>query len=557
MSSEIRRSRFSDTPEGAHQMPQDQVRRMLEEVKKAIEEKKAKVAFSTQVVLPTTQQQSSQLVPQPLLPFPNVPVVNSTSPATSSVDSKSNRLAELNAQINARLAAAQTSIPGTAPAATSNVSRPTPLILNSEGRTVDDTGKEIQLIPRMPTLKANIRAQKKDQFVKVSTTAEKKPDEEPPKFLDPRVELKAPVRAKRTFNFHEKGEFESLAEKLRKKAQLEKLQKEIAEKAKKTGISSAARLALLSSIVPKKETKQDEIPDVEWWDSFVMKNLTSYDEWFEQSEDEKYENITHLIEHPMQMKPPAEPSKPIPLPVFLTKKEKKKLRRQNRREAWKEMQEKIRLGLEPAPEPKVKMTNMMRVLGTQAVQDPTKIEAVVREQMAKRQKAHEEANATRKLTMEEKKQKKLRKVKEDTNLGVQVAVYRLVSLSNPAKKFKIEANIKQLTMTGIVVLYRNVNIVVVEGGPKQQKKFKRLMLHRIKWSEDSVAKDGTDSCTEKVPNKCDLVWEGSAKARAFGELKFKQAPNESFARELFKNRKVEQYWDLSYSMAVLESSATV
>jgi hypothetical protein len=27
---------------------------------------------------------------------------------------------------------------------------------------------------------------------------------------------------------------------------------------------------------------------------------------------------------------------------------------------------------------------------------------------------------------------------------------------------------------------QDVNIVVVEGGPKQQKKFKQLMLHRIK-----------------------------------------------------------------------------
>lgn len=553
MSSEIRRSRFSDAPDGSNnQLPQDEVRRMIEEVKKAIEEKKAQSAYSS-INVPPQLQSSLPLVP----PAINVPNVIDQTNANSVPINRNSRRAELSAQISARFSAQPSLIGSISSNSSSNVSRPTPLILNSEGRTVDDTGKEIQLIPRMPTLKANIRAQKKDQFVKVSTTVEKKPEEEPPKFLDPRVELKAPVRAKRTFNFHEKGEFESLGDKLRKKAQLEKLQKEIAEKAKKTGISSAARLALLSSIVPKKETKQDEIPDVEWWDSYVMKNLTSYEEWFKQSEDEKYENITHLIEHPMQMKPPAEPSKAIPLPVFLTKKEKKKLRRQNRREAWKEMQEKIRLGLEPAPEPKVKMTNMMRVLGTQAVQDPTKIEAVVREQMAKRQKAHEEANATRKLTLEEKKQKKLRKIKEDTNLGVQVAVYRLISLTNPAKKFKIEANVKQLTMTGVVVLYKNVNIVVVEGGPKQQKKFKRLMLHRIKWSEDLVSKDGTDSSTEKIPNKCDLVWEGSTKARAFGEIKFKQAPNESFARELFKNRKVEQYWDLSYSMAVLESSSTV
>ena len=42
------------------------------------------------------------------------------------------------------------------------------------------------------------------------------------------------------------------------------------------------------------------------------------------------------------------------LPVLLTKKERKKLRRTNRREAWKDKQEKIRLGLEPPPEPKVR-----------------------------------------------------------------------------------------------------------------------------------------------------------------------------------------------------------
>ena len=41
------------------------------------------------------------------------------------------------------------------------------------------------------------------------------------------------------------------------------------------------------------------------------------------------------------------------LPVFLTKKERKKLRRTTRRENWKDKQEKIRLGLEPAPQAKV------------------------------------------------------------------------------------------------------------------------------------------------------------------------------------------------------------
>lgn len=61
--------------------------------------------------------------------------------------------------------------------------------------------------------------------------------------------------------------------------------------------------------------------------------------------------IIHIITHVKLFS--ADPLKPIFNPVFLTKKERKKLRRQNRRETWKEEQEKIRLGLEPPAEPKV------------------------------------------------------------------------------------------------------------------------------------------------------------------------------------------------------------
>ena len=98
-------------------------------------------------------------------------------------------------------------------------------------------------------------------------------------------------------------------------------------------------------------------------------------------------------------------------------------------------------------------------------------------------RTHEEANASRKLTDAEKAAKKKRKIMENTSLGVNVAVYRVKDLSDPAVKFKLEANCNQLHMTGIVLLFKNLNVVVVEGGPKQQKKFKRLMLNRIKWSE--------------------------------------------------------------------------
>lgn len=251
---------------------------------------------------------------------------------------------------------------------------------------------------------------------------------------------------------------------------------------------------------------------------------------------------------------PDEPLKPVYMPVFLTKKEQKKLRRQNRREAWKEEQEKIRLGLVAPPEPKLRISNLMRVLGTEAVQDPTKMEAHVREQMAKRQKAHEEANASRKLTAEQKREKKIRKIKEDTSLGVHVSVYRVRDLhDNLSKKYKVETNAKQLHMTGVVILFRDCCVVVVEGGSKQQKKYRRLMLTRIKWDEDLVKNaDGNE-----VPNACHLVWEGTAQRRHFGEIKFKSFPMEKMTREFFQKHQVEHYWDLAYSGAVLEAAEDV
>ena len=98
----------------------------------------------------------------------------------------------------------------------SKTGKPTPLILNAEGRTVDSSGNVVELIQRMPTLKANIRVQKKEQFIKLKQ--EKQTDDTSEhKFFDSRVALKSAVRSKRSFRFHEKGTFESLGQKLRTK----------------------------------------------------------------------------------------------------------------------------------------------------------------------------------------------------------------------------------------------------------------------------------------------------------------------------------------------------
>uniref|UniRef100_A0AAR2L1Z3 U4/U6 small nuclear ribonucleoprotein Prp3 n=1 Tax=Pygocentrus nattereri TaxID=42514 RepID=A0AAR2L1Z3_PYGNA len=432
------------------------------------------------------------------------------------------------------------------------ITKPTPLILDELGRTVDASGKEVELTHRMPTLKANIRAVKREQF---RQQLKEKPsdDLESTSYFDPRMSVAPPQRPRKGFKFHERGRFEKIAQRIRTKTQLERLQMEIAQAAKKTGIQASTKLAL---IAPKKELGEGEVPLIEWWDSYILpSNLElSAETVFDGLE---FHGVTNLVEHPAQMAPPVDPDQPVTLGVYLTKKEQKKLRRQTRREGQKEVQEKVRLGLMPPPEPKVRISNLMRVLGTEAVQDPTKVEAHVRAQMAKRQKAHEEANAARKLTAEQRKEKKVKKLREDLNQGVHIAVYRIRNLYNPAKKFKVEANARQLYLTGTVVLHKDVNIVVVEGGPKSQKKFKKLMLSRIKWDEPSSKRedpDGSDEEGSKKHNKCTLVWEGTAKERSFGDMKFKQCPTENMAREHFKKHGTEHYWDLALSQSILEST---
>ncbi|KFD58139.1 hypothetical protein M514_00902 [Trichuris suis] len=422
---------------------------------------------------------------------------------------------------------------------------PKPLILDNMGRTVDSDGHAVCLTQRTPTLKANIRAEKAAVLTRVAKeTVQVASDhaEEGSAFYDERLKLKPVARTRRQLKFVQPGEYVLLASRMRAKSKLTHLEQEISQAAKKTGISSAVKFAM---VAPKiSEFTESTVPKIEWWDSVVLPG-ESYD--IPLCAD-SFPMVNSLIEHPVQLRAPGEHNDRRCLKVYLTKKEQKKLRRQNRKEMQREKTEKIRLGLEPPPEPKVKISNLMRVLASQAVQDPTKMESHVRSQMAKRLEKHIQANLQRKLTPAQRIAKRAKKYQDEHIVGTHVAVFRVLDLTDPTKKFKIEMNAKQLNIHGIVVLHKDINIVVVEGGPKQIRFFKRLMMHRIRWQDaDMPGKEKSD-----VPkNKCYLIWEGVVKKRAFGEFKVKVCSVEKLARELFQKYGVEQYWDMAFSAAIM------
>eukprot|EP00794_Sanderia_malayensis_P018835 gene18835-20731_t len=526
-----------------------QVNAMVANMKKQIEERKKQIALQMELGLASFGSNQR-----------NVADASQQQYFINDAADKAKKAADLQAKIQARLskkpdllsgANASTDLPGAIDV--SAFTKPTAVVLDDQGRTVDPvTGRAIQFAHRQPTLKVNIR-EKKREHMKIEKPNQ---DFKQSAYFDPRVGESSNQRSRKAFRFHDAGKFQKIGQRLRAKAQLEKLQKQIQSIAKKTGISSAAKLALAT---PKKESESD-IPLVEWWDLALLPNQT-YDDLTRQiAENESVlSGITNLVEHPPQKEPPAEPKQAPPLQIFLTKKERKKIRMQRRKGEEKEKQEKIRLGLIPPPPPKVKISNLMRVLASEAVQDPTKVEAHVRAQMAQRQKAHEQSNAERKLSPGERKAKKIKKLTEDTDLAVHVAIYRLKDLSDPAKKFKVDANAQQYYMTGAAVVLKTMSLVIVEGGPKAQKKFKRLMLHRIKWEEDEVDKKRKKHRKNKddgpvLMNKCSLVWEGTNQDRNFENWTFKQFANESEAREFLRKKGVEQYWDLSLSQSLLEES---
>lgn len=45
-----------------------------------------------------------------------------------------------------------------------------------------------------------------------------------------------------------------------------------------------------------------------------------------------------------------------------------------------------------------------------------------------------------------------------------MSTFRVKSLANPSKKFKVHMNAKQLQMTGIMLMLEDINVIIVEGG---------------------------------------------------------------------------------------------
>lgn len=248
-----------------------------------------------------------------------------------------------------------------------------------------------------------------------------------------------------------------------------------------------------------KKRKKDDIPDIEWWDAPYLEQ-SNYDSNIINS------SITNKIEHPLIT---IATEKPAGLqPFILTPKEQRRLRKINRQAEQQRRKDEILLGQVEAPSGRIKISNMMRVLGGEAIQDPTSLEKKVLEEMKLREARHNARNQERKLTPEQRSEKKKKKYLEDTSLKSKVAIFKANHMKNPKHRFRVDINAKQYSLSGCVLNGKDFSVIIVEGGPKAIKKYKNLLLRRIDWNETELPSKTSSTPLSFPANECHLVWEG-------------------------------------------------
>jgi len=364
-------------------------------------------------------------------------------------------------------------------------------------------------------------------------------------------------RQTRELVFNQKGKYIQQANALRRQAALEAMKKKIAEKTRKVGIDEDADV--------EKNFAVEAPPDIEWWDEGLVdgKNYDQVDDSSKVKIDTPDSIITSYIQHPVQIAAADEKLLQVVKPLYLTKTEQKKVRRQRRMADLKEEQAKIRLGLVPAPPPKVKKSNLMRVLGEEAIKDPTQVEARVNREIAERHATHVEANDDRKLTKEQRHEKLQANQEKDASKGLHMLVFKINTLANGQHRYKINVNAEQNALTGIAIMHPKQNLIVVEGGAHSIQSYKKLMLNRIDWTENAPSRDKgaqTESLRQWLKaedekgglkdlalNKCQLIFEGEIKERAFRKWSSKVVEADSEAREVLSRAKADSFWNLAKS----------
>lgn len=430
--------------------------------------------------------------------------------------------------------------------------------------TTIDRRKRSHVAPKFSTTLANINRQsevvarqmqnrekeKKEKKLEILTKPVETDFSRDNPYYDPKLDVAYSVqkdRKNRPIAFNPHGKYIEKAKADRAAAKMEELKRKIEERARKAGLEEDL------DVGDREILLRPEPPECEWWDEDYLTNK-NYDGEFKLEGDET--KITLYIQNPVPIPPPSTTHAPPARPVMMTAKEMAKARRLRRLEEQKDKRGKILLGLMPPDPPKIKLANLMKVLTSEAVKDPTMVEKRVRREVEARQNKHEQDNEARKLTKEERHAKDSEKrVADIKKTGIHCCLFRIANLSNPSHRFKVLKNAQQLELTGIVILNPRTNIVIVEGGLQAIKKYKRLMTVRIDWTDNSrntTLREGNKEIhgdqaepEDLSGNTCELIWEGELRIPNFKKwIGVREASNDAAARQ-WLGKGAENFWRLA------------
>jgi U4/U6 small nuclear ribonucleoprotein PRP3 len=340
-----------------------------------------------------------------------------------------------------------------------------PLVLNEKGERLDDDG-QIIMAP-IPSKQGKVA----------------------PTPVDRRI-VAASKPTSREFSFLAAGDITNRVEAIRKKAAIDR--------------KVATGTPLFDVIASQRDV---EIPEIDWWDlPFVQldehqipisvdgKWIPNYD-----SVDDTFHNAAPVPVHHHKSKE---------LPTILTQQEKKRLKHIRKLEKRNEERLMIKLNLKEKEVPKLKPGQMITLGGTNSALAPTEVEMSVKKAREDRIRRHEEANEARKLTDSERRQKKVKMRRADSENNVSLYVFAVRVLESALNLATLIRMAQKWFMTGGVfkVKFPAMTFVLIEAGEKGGTKFCRLM-ERIKWQEDGDE------------NRADLVFQGPVTKRSFFNFK--------------------------------------
>lgn len=314
-------------------------------------------------------------------------------------------------------------------------------------------------------------------------------------------------------------------------------------------------------------SNEQYIQDNEWWDKeLISNNLSNLNEFMSNIDyNDEYDNvknedsllkllnlslITKYIQHPI----PIGNQRLIrlektSLPVFLTKKERIRIRKRKREKINSEVRDKQHLGLIDPPKPKLTYKNFMNVLSTSAVKDPSKIEEEVQKAYLNRNKKMIEDNNRRKLTAQMKKEKLKNKLEKSLALECNSMIIRLSKYPTPKQIFKLRKNIKKYCLSGFLLCVASKQLeeevvcplgktreglvvktqimLFLEGSKLGMNKIRSLIERRIRWGDTNVI----------------FVWEGNSFKKVFKRFNLKVVKDESELKKFLNNKNMLFFWN--------------